>query len=158
MKTLPLFIGVCLILYLVVRVFFSVFFTKLTAHWVSLGVAASYVLGLMFGPLFGLHHEGNIARALGNLALLYVIALNLIVLPALYGWDKRLSRSTGESTLRIPENALHALTFLGGALGSKIGQSLFKHKRAKATYQSKHRWMLMAAVTLYCLLAYVLFT
>ena len=112
----------------------------------------------MFGPLFGLHHEGNIARALGNLALLYVIALNLIVLPVLYGWDKRLSRSMDESTLRIPENALHALTFLGGALGSKIGQSLFKHKRAKATYQSKHRWMLMAAVTLYCLLAYVLFT
>ena len=158
MEILPLFFGVCLILYLVVRVFFSVIFMKLTAHWVSLGVAASYVVGLMFGALLGLHHEGNVARAIGYLALLYIIALNLIVLPALYGWDKRLSRSTGENTLRIPENALHALTFLGGALGSKIGQSLFKHKRAKTTYQSKHRWMLLASVILYCLLAYVLFT
>ncbi|MEP6020702.1 MAG: DUF1294 domain-containing protein [Paracoccaceae bacterium] len=149
-----------MLLYLVVRIFFSVFFTKLTAHWVSIGVAISYVIGAMIGQIAGqfdtLHHDGNVLRAIGILALWTLIALNLATLPVIYGWDKRLSRSANENTTRVPENALHALTGLGGAVGSLIGQHVFKHKRSKTSYQSKHRLMLVASVFLYAILAYVL--
>ncbi|MEP3636484.1 MAG: DUF1294 domain-containing protein [Paracoccaceae bacterium] len=160
MEILLLFSVVCVVLYFVVRIIFSIVFTKLTAHWVSIAVTMSYVIGAMIGQIAGqfgtLHHDGDVLRAIGIMVLSTLIALNFAALPALYGWDKRLSRSTGENTTRVPENALHALTGLGGAVGSMIGQHVFKHKRSKASYQSKHRWMLVASVFLYAVLAYVL--
>ena len=160
MEVLLLFGVACVVLYLVIRVFFSVFFTKLTAHWVSIGFAISYVIGAVIGQIAGqfdvLHHDGDVRRAIGTLGLWTLIALNLATLPAIYGWDKRLSRSTSENTTRVPENALHALTGLGGAVGSMIGQQVFKHKRSKASFQSKHSLMLVASVLLYAILGYVL--
>ena len=50
---------------------------------------------------------------------------------AAYGFDKRQARTAGR---RLPERTLHLLAFLGGWPGALLGQRLFQHKTAKASF------------------------
>lgn len=50
-----------------------------------------------------------------------------------YGYDKAIA---GRNVTRVPEVVLHALTLLGGTLGSFLGMQLFRHKTQKKSFQT----------------------
>ena len=58
------------------------------------------------------------------LLLLYLLCLNLLAF-LLCAWDKRLAR---QHRWRIPERALLAFAWLGGAAGMLLAMHLFRHK------------------------------
>jgi len=147
-----------LIIFFIVRFVLKIFLAELTAHYVGMAIVSSLVLGLVLstvsrqlGLIADTNGPGNILMSVGICVL---ISLNLFVAPLLYGWDKRLSKSNTEGQHRIPENAFHILVFLGGIIGSKIGQFAFNHKVSKKSFQNKHRWTVIASVILYGLVAY----
>ncbi|HRQ37461.1 MAG TPA: DUF1294 domain-containing protein [Chloroflexota bacterium] len=51
-----------------------------------------------------------------------------------YGYDKVIA---GSARLRVPENALLALAFVGGTVGALGGMALFRHKTSKRSFQMK---------------------
>ena len=63
--------------------------------------------------------------------LAYFFAVSLVTFGT-FGWDKFQAK---RSRKRIPENCLHALTLIGGTLGSLAGQKMFRHKTAKGQFQ-----------------------
>ena len=50
----------------------------------------------------------------------------------LYGYDKAVA---GRKRTRVPERVLHLLAFLGGSPAALLGQSLFRHKTVKPSFQ-----------------------
>jgi len=50
-----------------------------------------------------------------------------------YGYDKAVA---GRGVTRVPEVVLHALTLLGGTLGSCLGMQIFRHKTQKKSFQT----------------------
>lgn len=50
-----------------------------------------------------------------------------------YGYDKAVA---GRGVTRVPEVVLHALTLLGGTLGSGLGMQIFRHKTQKKSFQT----------------------
>ena len=50
-----------------------------------------------------------------------------------YGYDKA---TAGRGMMRVPEVVLHALTLLGGTLGSFLGMQIFRHKTRKKLFQT----------------------
>lgn len=162
--TPTIFIGatLTLLLYWIIKRLSQVAFKPLTSHWFALGVTASFSLGsvlfysLVYLSLISLSNEPfEIAEKyfLGAW-LLGLIPLNLLILPSLYYRDKIIAVKQDKTLLRIPENALHALTFCGGYLGAWIGQSYFKHKTAKSSFQKKHYLISFISAGLYSWLAY----
>jgi len=135
-------------------------FKPLTARWFSIGLSSSITLGhLLFLTLMHLIIENNktayelvIFTALTTW-LLSLVALNLLVLPALYWWDKRLASRNNDAT-RIPENALHTLVFMGGYIGAWIGQKSFHHKVSKREFQIKHYVICILSMSVYGLIGY----
>ncbi|KGM87919.1 putative membrane protein [Roseovarius mucosus DSM 17069] len=67
-----------------------------------------------------------------TLILLYLLALNLLTL-ALFWWDKRCAI---ERRWRIPESTLLTLCLIGGSLGAKTGQGIFRHKTRKEPFRT----------------------
>ncbi len=57
-----------------------------------------------------------------------------------FGLDKR---AASRGTRRIRERSLHLLELIGGWPGSLLGQSIFKHKRAKLAYVAVF-WLIVA--------------
>ncbi len=51
-----------------------------------------------------------------------------------YGYDKV---TAGSARLRVPENALLALAFVGGTVGALGGMAVFRHKTSKRSFQLK---------------------
>ena len=51
-----------------------------------------------------------------------------------YGYDKLIAKS---ERLRVPENALLALAFVGGTVGALGGMAVFRHKTSKRSFQAK---------------------
>ena len=49
-----------------------------------------------------------------------------------YGYDKSIA---GHNVTRVPEVVLHALTLLGGTLGSFLGMQIFRHKTQKQSFR-----------------------
>ena len=141
-------------------------FKPLTARWFSIGISASVILGHLL--LLGIIHIGIIdlkahtQDALFELIIFYVLGtwltslvpLNLIVLPLLYWWDKRIASKESEDRPRVPENAFHALTFSGGYIGAWIGQTRFHHKVSKKSFQIKHYAVCFVSIGVYILLGY----
>ena len=74
------------------------------------------------------HENSGILEAMKRniefLLLCYLIGLNLLAFFAC-GWDKHLAR---RHRWRIPERALLALAWLGGAAGMLLAMQLFRHK------------------------------
>lgn len=67
------------------------------------------------------------------LVLAYLLAINLAAF-ALYSIDKRAAIAR---TRRIPEDRLLAVAFLGGSIGSKIGQMVLRHKIRKEPFRQQ---------------------
>ena len=146
-------------------------FKPLTARWFSIGISASVILGHLL--LLGIIHIGIInndliadsQEALLELFIFYalgtwltsLVPLNLIVLPFLYWWDKKIASKESEGRARIPENAFHALTFSGGYIGAWIGQTRFRHKVSKKSFQIKHYVVCLLSIGIYALIAYLFY-
>ncbi|MGX0977746.1 uncharacterized membrane protein YsdA (DUF1294 family) [Roseovarius sp. MBR-51] len=67
-----------------------------------------------------------------TLALIYLAALNLLTL-GLFWWDKRCAI---ERRWRVPESTLLTLSLIGGSLGAKTGQGIFRHKTRKEPFRT----------------------
>ena len=65
--------------------------------------------------------------------------LNLATL-LLYGYDKAVA---GGTSLRVPENVLHLLAFLGGSPAALLGRALFRHKTVKPSFRRTF-WLIVA--------------
>ncbi|WP_417729019.1 DUF1294 domain-containing protein [Roseovarius sp.] len=65
-------------------------------------------------------------------ALLYLLSLNLLTL-GLFWWDKRCAV---ERRWRVPESTLLTLCLIGGSLGAKTGQGIFRHKTRKEPFRT----------------------
>ena len=58
----------------------------------------------------------------------------------LYGYDKAVS---GGTKLRVPENVLHLLAFLGGSPAALLSQAMFRHKTVKPSFRRTF-WLIVA--------------
>lgn len=81
------------------------------------------------------------AVALSLPALLGLFAGVNVATIALYGYDKAVA---GGSRLRVPENVLHLLAFVGGSPAALLGQSLFRHKTVKPAFRRRF-WLIVVA-------------
>ncbi|MEX6664934.1 DUF1294 domain-containing protein [Pseudomonas sp. W2-17] len=61
-----------------------------------------------------------------------IYALMSVVAFALYGYDKKQARHSGQ---RTPEKLLHGIELLGGWPGALLAQQVFRHKTRKFSYQ-----------------------
>ena len=59
---------------------------------------------------------------------------------ATYGYDKAIA---GRGVTRVPEIVLHALTAVGGTLGSFLGMQIFRHKTQKKSFRIVF-WIIVA--------------
>ncbi|WP_294612308.1 DUF1294 domain-containing protein [Roseovarius sp.] len=66
------------------------------------------------------------------LVLSYFLALNMLTL-GLFWWDKRCAI---ERRWRVPESTLLTLCLIGGSLGAKTGQGIFRHKTRKEPFRT----------------------
>jgi len=152
--------------FLVIRFISEVVFKRLTAHWFAIGLSASYLFGLLIYWFLAPHKIFIDAFQSGqpifyDFAVSWLIALiplNLLVLPSLYWWDKRIALKGDSKSPRIPENALHALVFFGGFLGAYIGQKAFKHKISKQSFQIKHYVVCGLSIIVYIYIGYSVFS
>lgn len=67
-----------------------------------------------------------------GLFLLYLLFLNLLTL-GLFWWDKRCAVTR---RWRVPESTLLTLCLVGGSLGAKTGQGVFRHKTRKEPFRT----------------------
>ena len=157
-----------LLCFFMIRALAEVIFKKLTAHWFSIGVTTSFLLGTLIAGILEnltifssyLPDRITIFHVFIMSWLAGLIPLNLVVLPGFYWWDKRIaSKNTNNESeaTRIPENALHALTLSGGFLGAYIGQKIFKHKTSKQSFQTKHYIVCALSIAIYLYISYTYF-
>jgi len=66
------------------------------------------------------------------LAIGYLLALNALTF-GMFWWDKRCAI---ERRWRVPESTLLTLCLVGGALGAKTGQGVFRHKTRKEPFRT----------------------
>ncbi len=66
------------------------------------------------------------------LVLTYLVILNVLTL-GLFWWDKRCAI---ERRWRMPESTLLTLCLIGGSLGAKTGQGIFRHKTRKEPFRT----------------------
>ncbi len=66
-----------------------------------------------------------------NYILLYLCVINVATF-FLYGYDKR---KAVKNKRRVPEKVLHLWALFGGSIGAFVGQRIFRHKIAKASFQ-----------------------
>jgi len=152
-------------LYWVIRRLSQIFFQPLTSHWFALGLTISFSLGSILFYALAYLKMVSLGTEFFEIApkyfvcswLLGLIPLNLLVLPCLYWRDKVIAVKQDNKRLRIPENALHALTFCGGYLGAWIGQKRFNHKVSKSSFQKKHYIISLISITLYIWATYTFF-
>jgi uncharacterized membrane protein YsdA (DUF1294 family) len=57
-----------------------------------------------------------------------------------YGYDKSIA---GHNVTRVPEIVLHALTAVGGTVGSFLGMQIFRHKTQKKSFRLVF-WIIVA--------------
>jgi uncharacterized membrane protein YsdA (DUF1294 family) len=57
-----------------------------------------------------------------------------------YGYDKSVA---GHNVTRVPELVLHALTAVGGTVGSFLGMQIFRHKTQKKSFRLVF-WIIVA--------------
>ncbi len=66
-----------------------------------------------------------------GLAWSWIIGVSIASFLA-YGYDKSIA---GRGVMRVPEVVLHALTAIGGTIGSFAGMRVFHHKTQKKSFQ-----------------------
>jgi|GEM_PF-972958 len=150
--------------YVVLRALLRLLVSRLSAHWLTLGLTASLSLaGLGFSEFsrHGFLHDilsgaATLKQQSGVVLLLLLVALNALVLPVIYGIDKRRAQIAARE--RIPESVLHTLAFMGGGIGAMLGQALFRHKTSKQPFRRIFWCSLLTSLMLYvALLRYYLF-
>jgi len=83
----------------------------------------------------------------------YLFAINLVTL-LIYGWDKAISDT---ALLRVPENVLHGLAFLGGSPAGLAAQRLFRHKTIKTRFIMVYWMIVVLQIALLVLFRHQLF-
>ncbi|WP_299203255.1 DUF1294 domain-containing protein [uncultured Amphritea sp.] len=117
-------------LWLIIRLFS----TRVVATWLANGFLLSAIAAILIANLgteLSLYDELNFRGIL----ISQIIGMNLLVMPFLYWLDKR--RSFIEDASRIPEAALHGLSFFCGAGGALLSQKHFHHKTVKPGFRAK---------------------
>jgi uncharacterized membrane protein YsdA (DUF1294 family) len=106
--------------------------------------------GLVFLLVAGVVVGGSVALALhlGRHPLLGALAGINVATMVLYGYDKAVA---GGARLRVPENVLHLLAFLGGSPAALLSQVLFRHKTLKPSF--RRTWWLIVALQIAMLAA-----
>jgi len=128
----------CLILWFLLRIFFGFFCSRIASRWFAHTLLVSYssaalisISAIRVGFIDG-------KELFSVMPYTFVIALNIVVMPFLYGWDKR--QSNYDDAGRIPEIVLHSLAIFGGGIGALLSQNLFRHKTKKKSFQ-RLRWI-----------------
>ncbi|WP_127114705.1 DUF1294 domain-containing protein [Shimia sediminis] len=78
--------------------------------------------------------------------LLVVNAITLLV----FGWDKLSARAKWR---RIPEATLLTLALIGGSIGARAGQKVFRHKTTKQPFARKLSAILILHGVLFILIS-----
>ncbi len=83
------------------------------------------------------------ASAFGSKTMLlflvfHAVSINITTFVAYFA-DKR---AAVRHALRVPENTLHMLEFLGGWLGALLAQKIFHHKTAKKSFRNMF-WLMI---------------
>lgn len=104
---------------------------KQTSAFVIFMTAAALIAFAALGYLYFNQHTSFIWA--------YLIAINVTTI-LVYGYDKVVSGST---KVRVPENVLHLLAFIGGSPGGLIAQKFFRHKTIKGSFQRLY-WGIVA--------------
>ncbi len=73
-----------------------------------------------------------------------LLAINLICF-VLFGWDKVCA---GRHWWRVPERRLLLVAMLGGSVGAKAGQVVFRHKTRKEAFRTRLNLILAAHLAL----------
>ena len=95
--------------------------TFLVVAAVVVGGSIALALHLRYHPVLGALVGVNVATIL------------------LYGYDKAVA---GGARLRVPENVLHLLAFLGGSPSALLSQVLFRHKTVKTSFRRTY-WLIV---------------
>lgn len=131
---------------------FRFFMGQVFALWLANGVLLNSVVGAVYlnaGFFIDLYEEAGTKELL----ICQFIALNTLVVPLFYWLDKQ--KAKRETATRIPEANLHVMAYIGGAAGSLVAQSIFRHKTTKAGFRRK-TWLAMALnVGIFYLLSYL---
>ncbi len=72
----------------------------------------------------------------------YLLAINALTFVA-FGWDKFCAE---RHMYCVPEKTLLTLAGIGGALGGKCGQRLFRHKTRKEPFRTYLNWIVVLNV------------
>jgi uncharacterized membrane protein YsdA (DUF1294 family) len=97
--------------------------------WAFVAVALAVVTAATYAAV-----SSTLPAWMGALA-----GVNLATL-LLYGYDKAVS---GGTKLRVPENVLHLLAFVGGSPAALISQMIFRHKTVKPSFRRTF-WLIVA--------------
>lgn len=78
----------------------------------------------------------------------------LVIVSALaflaFGWDKVCARAKWR---RVPESTLLMIALIGGSIGARIGQHVFRHKTRKQPFARKLSTILILHIGLFILLS-----
>ena len=74
-----------------------------------------------------------------SLLVSWLVSVNVVTF-LFYGFDKMRAKGDGR---RVPENVLHGLVLLGGAVGGWGSMKLFRHKTRKGSFQ-RIFWVIVA--------------
>ncbi|RUO68998.1 DUF1294 domain-containing protein [Pseudidiomarina sediminum] len=118
------------------------FHTKLSFHWLPW-----FLLGA--GYLAAVTTLGFMGRL--PLELSYVFLFVSVVAYLAYAHDKH---AATEGAQRVPENALHSLSLLGGWPGALLAQQQFRHKTKKTSFRWVFYFSVLVNVTIVATLAF----
>ncbi len=99
--------------------------------------------------LVGLALLSRYAAGIGWIAT-WIIVTNAVTF-ALFGLDKWAAR---RGWRRVPERTLHGCALAGGSPGALLGQGLFRHKTAKASFQVVFWIIVLVQVGALCVYLY----
>jgi len=144
-----------------------IFMQRLTAQWVGrgLGLAIAITLAASISWVYYVDiqsYSGPLSTddAFPKLLGRYLANVADIMTPSPWGKTPDSIEDTSAENnssarprdFRVPENALHILTALGGGLGAFLSQLLFRHKTSKQSFRTFFYFTLIVnAPVLYCL-------
>jgi uncharacterized membrane protein YsdA (DUF1294 family) len=119
--------------YLFFRLIIDIFCSDITAKWLAHGLVAAIALGGLLAMLITHLHPAAQQHLLWFMLIGTLIAINLIITPCYYWFDKRASQQSDNR--RIAETVLHTLAFAGGGISAFISQRVFRHKTQKKAFK-----------------------
>jgi len=133
----------------------SFFLKKLTAFWVRVAVIPPIIVSFYFtGIILSYIQKFSLSETflMASTLFIMVLILNINVI-LIYWFDKHVALSESSRFSRVPENAFHVLTCMGGAIGAYIGQKVFHHKTVKQSFRKTHSYSIVISIVLYLYIA-----